>query len=144
MIDERVYKCMSAINNGNQTQALKYWKQILRYLSTPQKQAAVLNQLIRESYGGTEDHILPVIQFIEQTNQYYGYYTLFKELSKYDHLYKNTAVFTLGHHVKKSCGRDSALYKSLPGAVQSVFADFFTLQNKHNKGYLYYAKRYVT
>lgn len=143
MIDERVYKCMNAISNGNQTQAEKYWKQILRYLSTPQKQAAILNQLIRDSYGGSEDQILPVIQFIDQTQQYYGFHTLFNELPKHNHLYRNTAVFTLGHYIKKSCGRDSALYKSLPIAVQSVFSDFFTLQNKHNKGYLYYAKRCI-
>ncbi|CAL8113930.1 unnamed protein product [Orchesella dallaii] len=143
MIEERVFKCVAAISSGNQTQALKYWKQIQRYLSTPQKQAAVMNQLIRDSYGGSEEHILPVIQFIDGSTQYYGYYTLFKELPKYDQLYRNTAIFTLGHYAKKSCGLDSTLYKSLPSAVQSVFSDFFTLQNKHNKGYLYYAKRCV-
>jgi hypothetical protein len=144
VVDERIYKCIAAITTGNQSLALKYWNQILRYQSSPTMKVTVLKQLIKESYSGKESNLSPVVKFIQSTEQFYGYSILLKELTNYDQLYSDKGgIFTLAYYIKQSCGQNSDLFHKLPTAVRSVLADFFTLQNKSNKGYLYYAKRCV-
>jgi len=147
VVDERIYKCIEAISKHNQSLALKYWNQILRYQTNPHKKKTVLNQLIRESYHDKPENILPLVQFIEETKQFYGFHTLYKELQLYNLVYDpktNDVIFTLAHYVKKACGSNSPLFKSLPKAVRYVMAGkSFTLQNKETNGYLYYAKRCV-
>lgn len=55
----------------------------------------------------------------------------------------NSAIFLLAYKVHKECGESAETFLKLPAAVKAIIGGTFTLQNKFNKGYLYYAKRCV-
>src|SRR3954462_5272555 len=52
-------------------------------------------------------------------------------------------IFQIGHKIEKACGSSSEAWGKLPSTVHSVLKGTFTLQNRFNKGYLYYTKKCV-
>ncbi|OXA59520.1 uncharacterized protein LOC110843897 isoform X2 [Folsomia candida] len=142
LVEDQRNKCISAILSGNGTLAQKHWVQIMKYISSPEKVEATLANLVKEAYNGVPDRIAPLASFIAETSQCSGFATLYSEMTNYGHVFGgHPYIFPVAIAVRKSCPHLST--DLLPSTLTTMLGGSFLLQNKLNRGYLYYAKRCV-